>query len=67
MFRNPWLCLPFEVLEVFTYQIMWVAAVTYCPILAPKGLVATMTGLAGACHYSVGKVNMPCFLLIIIQ
>ncbi|KAK7080309.1 hypothetical protein SK128_013083 [Halocaridina rubra] len=42
-------------LEVFTYQIMWVAAVTFCPILAPKGLLATMTGLAGAVHYSVGR------------
>lgn len=45
---------PFEVLEVFTYQIMWVAAATYCPILAPKGLLATMTGLVGSVHYSFG-------------
>ncbi|XP_076032426.1 major facilitator superfamily domain-containing protein 6-like [Oratosquilla oratoria] len=52
---DPWLCFPFEMLEVFTYQIMWVAAATYCPILAPRGLMATMTGLAGAVHYSVGR------------
>ncbi|XP_064096935.1 major facilitator superfamily domain-containing protein 6-like [Macrobrachium nipponense] len=52
---DPWLVFPFEMLEVFTYQIMWVAAVTFCPILAPKGLLATMTGLAGAIHYSVGR------------
>ncbi|XP_064113349.1 uncharacterized protein LOC135219996 isoform X1 [Macrobrachium nipponense] len=53
--KNPWLCFPFEALEVFTYQLMWVAAATYCPILAPKGLLATMTGVAGAVHYSFGK------------
>ncbi|XP_047486779.1 uncharacterized protein LOC125037619 [Penaeus chinensis] len=52
---NPWMCFPFETLEVFTYQLMWVAAATYCPILAPKGLLATMTGMAGAMHYSFGK------------
>ena len=53
--RSPWYCFPFEMLEVFTFQIMWVAAATYCPILAPPGLLATMTGLAGAVHYSIGK------------
>ncbi|KAK7067024.1 hypothetical protein SK128_018617 [Halocaridina rubra] len=52
---NPWMCFPFEALEVFTYQLMWVAAATYCPILAPKGLLATMTGVVGAVHYSIGK------------
>lgn len=52
---DPWLVFPYELLEIFTYQIMWVAAATYCPILAPKGLLATMTGLAGATHYSLGR------------
>ncbi|XP_071542120.1 major facilitator superfamily domain-containing protein 6 [Panulirus ornatus] len=52
---NPWWVFPFEILEVFTYQLMWLAALTYCPILAPKGLLATMTGLAGSIHYSLGR------------
>ena len=50
------MCFPFEALEVLTYQLMWVAAVTYCPILAPRGLLATMTGVAGAVHYSMGRL-----------
>ncbi|XP_069191154.1 major facilitator superfamily domain-containing protein 6 isoform X4 [Procambarus clarkii] len=53
--NDPWLVFPFEVLEVFTYQLMWVAAITYCSILAPKGLLATMTGLTGAIHFSLGR------------
>ncbi|KAK7068368.1 hypothetical protein SK128_017572 [Halocaridina rubra] len=46
---------PFELLEVFTYQLLWVAAITYCPELAPPGLLATMTGVVGAVHFSVGR------------
>nr|XP_053653742.1 major facilitator superfamily domain-containing protein 6-like [Cherax quadricarinatus] len=53
--NDPWLAFPFEILEVFTYQLMWLAALSYCPLLAPKGLLATMTGLAGAIHYSLGR------------
>lgn len=52
---NPWWTFPLELLEVLTYELMWVAASNYCPILAPKGLLATMTGLAGATYYSVGR------------
>jgi len=52
---NPWMCFPFELLEVITFQLTWVAAVTYCHIIAPKGLLATMTGLIGATHYSIGR------------
>ncbi|XP_063588956.1 major facilitator superfamily domain-containing protein 6-like [Penaeus indicus] len=52
---DPWLVFPYEMLEVFTYQVMWVAVITYCPVLAPKGLLATMTGVTGATHYSLGR------------
>lgn len=52
---DPWVVFPYELLEIFTYQIMWVAAATYCHILAPKGLLATMMGLAGSIHYSLGR------------
>ncbi|XP_042231719.1 major facilitator superfamily domain-containing protein 6-like isoform X2 [Homarus americanus] len=53
--NDPWLAFPFEILEVFTSQLMWLAALSYCPILAPRGLLATMTGLAGSVHYSLGR------------
>lgn len=53
-------------LEVFTYQVMWVAVVTYCPILAPKGLLATMTGVTGATHYSLGKGSNPLFVMLVV-
>ena len=35
---------------------MWVAAATYCAILAPKSLLATLIGVAGMAHFSIGKV-----------
>jgi len=52
---NPWHCFIFESLEVFTYQIMWVAAVTSFTILAPPSLLGTMAGITGAVHYNVGR------------
>ncbi|CAG0887735.1 unnamed protein product [Darwinula stevensoni] len=52
---NPWLALPLEALEVFTYHLMWVAAATYATVIAPKGLLATVTGVMGAMHFSFGK------------
>ncbi|CAG7728467.1 unnamed protein product [Allacma fusca] len=52
---SPWWCFPFEALEAFTYHLMWAAAATYCSILAPKGLLATLMGVMGALHYSLGK------------
>lgn len=55
LIQNPWLALPFEALEVVTYQIMWVAAVTYFPVLAPENLLATMSALAGTTHYNIGR------------
>lgn len=33
---------------------MWVAAATYCAILAPKGLLATLIGVIGMAHFSIG-------------
>ncbi|KAB7503931.1 Major facilitator superfamily domain-containing protein 6 [Armadillidium nasatum] len=53
--RNPWMCLIFECFESITYQLMWVTCLKLCPLLAPKGMLATMTGLAGSIHYSFGK------------
>ncbi|XP_037084598.1 major facilitator superfamily domain-containing protein 6-B-like [Pollicipes pollicipes] len=53
--RNPWLCFPFELLEAVTTHLMWNSAATYAAYLAPPGLLATLTGVAAALHYSVGR------------
>uniref|UniRef100_A0A6A7FZK2 Major facilitator superfamily domain-containing protein 6-A-like n=2 Tax=Hirondellea gigas TaxID=1518452 RepID=A0A6A7FZK2_9CRUS len=55
LITNPWMSFPFEALEIVTYQLMWVAAVTYWPLLAPATLLATMSGLAGTVHYNCGR------------
>lgn len=34
---------------------MWVAAATYCAVLAPKGLLATLIGVLGMAHFSLGR------------
>lgn len=34
---------------------MWVAAATYCTVLAPKGLLATLIGVLGMAHFSLGR------------
>lgn len=34
---------------------MWVAAATYCAILAPSNLLATLIGVVGMAHYSIGR------------
>ncbi|CAG9859820.1 unnamed protein product [Phyllotreta striolata] len=50
-----WLCIPFEALEAIAVHFMWVAAATYCAVLAPKGLLATLLGVCMVAHYSVGR------------
>jgi hypothetical protein len=37
---------------------MWVAAATYCALLAPKNLLATLIGVSGMSHFSLGKNNI---------
>lgn len=34
---------------------MWVAAATYCALLAPKNLLATLIGVLGMAHFSLGR------------
>lgn len=55
VFRNAWWCFPFEALESLSVHLMWVAAATYCAILAPKGLLATLIGVCGMAHYNIGR------------
>ncbi|XP_054708752.1 major facilitator superfamily domain-containing protein 6-like [Uloborus diversus] len=52
---DPWWILPFEVLEIFTYHLMWVAAATYAAQLSPPGLLATIQGIIEGVHYGVGQ------------
>lgn len=53
-FRSAWWCFPFEALESLSVHMMWVAAATYCAILAPKHLLATLIGVIGMAHFSIG-------------
>lgn len=53
--ENAWWCFPFEAMEAFSCHLMWVAAATYCSILAPKNLLATLIGVLGMAHFSLGR------------
>lgn len=37
---------------------MWIAAATYCAVLAPKTLLATLIGVLGMAHFSLGNVTI---------
>ncbi|KAL5279758.1 hypothetical protein ACFFRR_004012 [Megaselia abdita] len=53
--ENAWWCFPFEAMEALSCHLMWVAAATYCSILAPKHLLATLIGVLGMAHFSLGR------------
>jgi hypothetical protein len=53
--EDPWWCFPFEAMEALSCHLMWVAAATYCSILAPKNLLATLIGVLGMAHFSLGR------------
>ncbi|XP_046804247.1 uncharacterized protein LOC111680647 [Lucilia cuprina] len=42
-------------MEALSCHLMWVAAATYCSILAPKSLLATLIGVLGMAHFSLGR------------
>lgn len=53
--ENAWWCFPFEAMEALSCHLMWVAAATYCSLLAPKNLLATLIGVLGMAHFSLGR------------
>ncbi|XP_060516228.1 major facilitator superfamily domain-containing protein 6 [Cylas formicarius] len=53
--ESAWWCFPFEAMESISVHLMWVAAATYCAILAPSNLLATLIGVCGMAHYSIGR------------
>ncbi|KAL7040264.1 hypothetical protein ACKWTF_000330 [Chironomus riparius] len=53
--ENAWWCFPFEAMEALSCHLMWVAAATYCSLLAPKNLLATLLGVLGMAHFSLGR------------
>lgn len=55
IFRSAWWCFPFEAMESLSVHLMWVAAATYCAVIAPRGLLATLIGVCGMAHYSIGR------------
>ncbi|XP_046673330.1 uncharacterized protein LOC124362674 isoform X2 [Homalodisca vitripennis] len=52
---SAWWCFPFEAIEALSVHLMWVAAATYCAIIAPKNLLATLIGVLGMSHFSLGR------------
>ncbi|EFX74053.1 hypothetical protein DAPPUDRAFT_252370 [Daphnia pulex] len=52
---DPWMSLPFEALEAVTIHLMGVSCSMYCAQYAPPGLLATLQGMAGSCHYAIGR------------
>lgn len=42
-------------MEALSCHLMWVAAATYCAFLAPKALLATLIGVLGMAHFSLGR------------
>ncbi|XP_054266161.1 uncharacterized protein LOC128988671 isoform X2 [Macrosteles quadrilineatus] len=53
--ESAWWCFPFEAIEALSVHLMWVAAATYCAIIAPKTLLATLIGVLGMSHFSLGR------------
>ncbi|XP_058819540.1 major facilitator superfamily domain-containing protein 6-like [Topomyia yanbarensis] len=52
---NPFWCFPIELNEAISCYFMWVVATTYCAVLAPNNLVATLIGVSGMIHFCLGK------------
>ncbi|XP_046383523.1 uncharacterized protein LOC124154065 [Ischnura elegans] len=52
---NAWWCFPFEAIEALAVHLMWVAAATYCATICPKNLLATLIGVLGMAHFSLGR------------
>ncbi|XP_076032763.1 uncharacterized protein LOC143020328 isoform X2 [Oratosquilla oratoria] len=55
LIEDPWWCLPLEMLECFTLNLMQVSAATLAYKLAPKSLVATAQGLVWVSHFNIGR------------
>ncbi|KAJ9586879.1 hypothetical protein L9F63_019523 [Diploptera punctata] len=53
--EDPWWCFPFEAIEALCIHLLWIAAATYCATLAPRTLLATLIGVLGMAHFSLGR------------
>lgn len=52
---NAWWALVFELMEVFTIHLMWVAAITYGAALSSESVLATVQGTICGVHYGMGR------------
>lgn len=50
-------------MEAIAVHLMWVSAATYCAVIAPKNLLATLIGVLGMAHFSLGVFR---FIIIIL-
>lgn len=54
-------------MEALSCHLMWVAAATYCALLAPKNLLATLIGVLGMAHFSLGRGRYVWILKLILR
>jgi len=52
--KNPWWCLPIELLNGLTFGIFYSTMTSYASIVAPSGTEATVQGLVGAVFEGIG-------------
>ena len=53
--RNPWFVLPVELLHGICYGAFWPASTSYCNLVAPQGMEATVQNAANAVNAGLGK------------
>ncbi|KAK3877517.1 hypothetical protein Pcinc_017770 [Petrolisthes cinctipes] len=51
---EPWVLVSLESVKVVSYALPWVAIMKLCPVIAPKGLIATLTGILSPTHHTFG-------------
>lgn len=54
---NAWYVLPIEILHGVTFGFMWAGVTSYCSIIAPPGMSATIQGLLSGIHFGLGEYN----------
>ncbi|GIX86044.1 MFS_1_like domain-containing protein [Caerostris darwini] len=52
-----WPAVLFELKSILTYHLLWVAVISYCTSVTPKGLLATVNTTAGSIHFVIGRIT----------
>ncbi|GBM49321.1 hypothetical protein AVEN_199032-1 [Araneus ventricosus] len=52
-----WPAILLELATIVNYQLLWVAVMSFCVAITPKGLVATVNTTAGSIHFTIGRMT----------